>query len=489
MRSDQNPVGPTDRVDLVEDALAGASAGFIHYRRATPAFRARILRGIADHVEIAVPEIVAAAEKETGLGVGRLTGEARQAVANLRLYAEHLVTDPRHGVVVDRASESHPVGPHPTLVSTPVPVGVALNFAASNFPIAFSVAGVDTGSALAAGCPVVVKVHPGHPETSRLTFAAMRSGIVSAGGDPRIVQLIEGQDEGIRALRDPRVKVATFTGSLRGGRALAAIAAERPDPIPFYGELGSINPVVITPNAVAERSRELADGLVGVITDSGGQVCTKPGLVFVPRGSDFPATVAAAAAHVVAHRMLYPGLAAGYRQAKSRAEALSGAAVVFAGDESEADDGQTWVRPTVLRMSVDDALRQKDEVSSEVFGPFVVLVEYGDQDCLPDQVATLVDGSLTASVQSAGGDRELVRDLLANLQFVAGRIVVDDWPMAVHNVAAQHHGGPFPATTLDVPDATSVGMASLRRFVRTVTWEGVDSALMPPERTGTGGDA
>lgn len=467
MRSD---VPADSTADEVEAAVAAAHRAQLAFRTSSAGARAEVLAAVADRVEAAGDALVETAARETGLSVPRLRGELRLNVLNLRIMAQwvgaHGTADSR----VDAATDAHPVGPHPSMRSTRVPVGVALNFAASNFPLAFSVAGVDTAAALAAGCAVIVKAHPGHPMTSAIAFEALRAG---AGlFDPQIVQLIFGEEAGVQALRDHRVKVATFTGSLRGGRALAAIAASRPDPIPFYGELGSINPVVITPEALAARPDELAAQLVEVIADSAGQVCTKPGLVFVPRDAAFDAAVGAAAATIPEHRMLYPGLARGYLAGRKRALDVPGARLVVEGHDRDDAEGQTWVTPTVLRLDLHSALEAGEVVGDEVFGPFTVLVGYDDLDELADALPRLVPGSLTASVLTGGTGDTAAAPLIGELGFVAGRVIRDDWPMAVHITPTQHHGGPFPATTLDVPDATSVGQAGIARFQRTVTWQG-----------------
>lgn len=474
---------PDTLPELVDQAVQAAAATFPEFRRTTGSGRAALLRGISDGLGRAAEDLAAIAEKETGLSQGRLTGEIAQTQVDLRTLADWVEAGNHLGLLHDPPSDDFPLGPRPDLRKFLVPVGVVLNFAASNFPFAFSVAGVDTASALAAGCPVVVKAHPGHPQTSLQTFVVIAEAIAAQPGVPRdIVQLIFGEQAGVRALRDPGIAAASFTGSLAAGRALAAIAASREVPIPFYGELGSINPVVVTPGALEDGSRAIAQEFVDAFTDSAGQVCTKPGLLFLPEGSGLDEQFADAVAAVEEHRMLYPLLGARYAQRRDETLAIPGIRVIAPGSVRTDDDGQVWVRPTVVALGAADAAEEHLEaVADEVFGPLSVVIEYRDVREVLAALGRLVPGSLTVSVHVAETEEVELADLVADLQYLAGRVVVNEWPMAVYITPAQHHGGPSPATTLDVPAATSVGPGSLARFQRAVAWQNAPLRLLPRE--------
>jgi NADP-dependent aldehyde dehydrogenase len=445
----------------VDAAVATAAAAFEQWQHAPAGRRAGVLRALAEALREDHDELVELAVGETGLGSDRLAGELRQTSLDLETAA---------GAVESGAADVSIVvegdGSAPRMVKREVPLGVAANFAAGNFPFAFSVVGVDTSSALAAGCTVVVKAHPGHPRTSEATFASAQRALATAAL-PGILQLVHGTQAGIRLLQHPDVKVATFTGSVRGGRALAAVAAGRPHPIPFYGELGSINPVLVAPGAVAERRERLAAEFIDVITDSGGQVCTKPGLLFVPRGDAIIAAIAEHAGAVPRHRLLYPALGEQYRARRESVLGLTSVRTVVEGDVTS-EDGHVWATPTIAAIDVADATAAGDAISDEVFGPMSLVVEYDDFADALTAVQQMVHGSLTASVHAGADDAATKERAVGVLERLAGRVVIDGWPMAVYRTAAQHHGGPSPSTTLDVPAATSVGLAALGRFRRSV---------------------
>ena len=273
------PAGELDSIAATAAELAAPLAAL------SPRRRAAGLLAVADALDAAGDDLVPVAMAETGLAEPRLRGELRRTTVQLRLFAEVAAAGSFLDVRIDEADPDFAIGPRPDVRRFLAPVGPVLNFAASNFPFAFSVPGGDTAAALTAGCPVVVKVHPGHPETSVRVAEVMTAALDSAGFPAGTLQLVFGQQPGVDLLQDRRIRAACFTGSVRAGRLLADLAAARPDPIPFYGELGSVNPVVVTPAAAVARAVEIADGFVTSVSGSAGQLCTKPGFLLVPAGS------------------------------------------------------------------------------------------------------------------------------------------------------------------------------------------------------------
>lgn len=476
--------------DPTTDPTVAATVGAVAARAAdaaaplaalSPAARARALEAVADALEAIRPELLPVAERETALAPGRLAGELTRTTVQLRILAAATRDGHYLDARIDHADPDAAPAPRPDIRRYLVPVGPILNFAASNFPFAFSVAGGDTASALAVGCPVVVKAHPGHPELSRRVAAAASAALVEAGLPEGTLQLVEGEEAGLAMLRDPRIRAATFTGSLRAGRFLADVAAARPDPIPFFGELGSVNPVVITERAAAERGTDIAAALVASAAGSAGQLCTAPGIVLIPAGHGLDAVLAEEAGAVAPHGMLNPRIAEGYAGGRAAAIAVDGVRLVAEGRAPAGDDGS--VTPTIAAVALADFEAAEDVLRHEVFGPFALLVEYPAGTDLADLAARTFAGELTASVHLGEGEAdaaaaELIRVLAAR----AGRVLVDAWPTGVSVTDAQQHGGPWPATTLD--RGTSVGTASLDRLLRGVAFQGVPDALLPePLRT------
>ncbi|MGY1434880.1 aldehyde dehydrogenase (NADP(+)) [Streptomyces reniochalinae] len=444
--------------------------------------RAAFLRTAAAHLEADGERIVATADAESALGAPRLTGELARTTGQLRAFADEVEDGDHLGVVIDHADPSR-TPPQPDLRRYKLPLGVVAVYAASNFPLAFSVPGGDTASALAAGCPVVVKAHPDHPATSQLCAAALRSAAVEAGLAPDVVSVVHGFDAGVELVRHPLVSAAGFTGSVRGGRALFDAASSRPVPIPFHGELGSLNPVVLTPSAVAERAEQLGQGLGGSVTLGTGQFCVKPGLVLVPEGPDGDRTLDALAATL---RDTAPGhlLDARMRDAfldgvRARAALAKVSAPVEAGAGAEGT-GRT-VRPGVLTLAARDLDEGHALLWEECFGPVTVAVRYGDESDI-EAVLARVTGSLTATVhlgtEEAAQEGGTAAALLARLTALAGRVVVNGWPTGVAVAPAQHHGGPYPATT---STSTSVGATAVERWLRPVAYQDTPEALLPRE--------
>ncbi|MGC0252317.1 aldehyde dehydrogenase (NADP(+)) [Pseudactinotalea sp. Z1748] len=433
--------------------------------------RAGALEGVADALEGAGSELIPVGMRETNLAEPRLQGELKRTAFQLRLFAE-VVRDGRHlDVRIDHADADWPMGaPRPDLRRYLRPIGPVLVFSASNFPFAFSVAGGDTASALAAGNPVVVKAHSGHPELSRMTGDVVSEALRRAGAPDGVFAVVYGREAGTAAVQDRRIKAAGFTGSIPGGRALFDLANARPEPIPFYGELGSNNPVFVTEAAAAERADEIAEGFIGSFTMGTGQFCTKPGTLFVPVGSGLVEKLQVATLPAV-HDFLNEGIGKGHAESLSE---LSGHPQVE--ELAQGQDGPEGQVPTLLRTTADAMLADPDALQAECFGPTALVVEYENLDQAV-QVARTYGGQLTAGV--FGQDDCPVQPLLAVLTEIAGRVIWNQWPTGVSVTYAQQHGGPYPATT--AVGTTSVGTAAINRFLRPVAYQNLPQHLLPAE--------
>jgi len=461
----------TDSATL-EQVLTGAAEAAGPAAASTPAERAAWLIAVADALDDSADDLIALAAAETHLPPApRLKGELARTTFQLRLFAGELDNGHFLGATIDHADTAWPMGPRPDIRRVLIPIGPVLVFAASNFPFAFSVAGGDTASALAAGCPVVLKAHPGHPELSSRTGALVHDALVAAGAPEGIFAVIHGVDVGVTALRDERIAAASFTGSVPGGRALFDIATSRPNPIPFYGELGSVNPVVVTPGAVAARGEAVAKAYAGSFTMGAGQFCTKPGLLFLPEGHGLEDTLKEAVSGVAAQPMLNERIAEGYTRVLSGIREVPGVEVLAASGQ----DGPVFT-PTLLSVSGKEFLAAGKAIHQECFGPASLVVTYTDQAELVSLLDELEPG-LTATVQGEESEAELVRGVLPSLIKLAGRLLWNEWPTGVTVSWAQQHGGPYPATT--APTTTSVGTAAIERFLRPVAWQGFPDALLP----------
>lgn len=432
--------------------------------------RAGWLDAIADAVDAHADELVDLADAETHLGRPRLPGELARTTAQLRLFARVV----RDGGFLE-ATIDHPdpaaTPPVPDLRRMLVPIGPVAVFAASNFPFAFSVLGGDTASALAAGNPVVVKAHEGHPRLSRRTYEVAVRALDGAGAPDGTLGLVEGREEGVALVRDDRIAAVGFTGSVAGGRFLFDVASSRPRPIPFYGELGSLNPVVITEAAAKSTLDEIVSGLAGSFTMGVGQFCTKPGVVFAPSSTDLAGPLATAAGSASAP-MLNERIARGFHERLSRV--ASHAAVSASGPIPEDPSADHTAAPIVLSTDVDAVLADPEVLLEEVFGPATLIVRYDDTAQVLEALRR-VPGSLTATVHAA--DDEDVSDLITALTDIAGRVLYGGWPTGVAVSWAQHHGGPYPSTT---SVHTSVGTTAIRRFLRPVAYQTVPDHLLPP---------
>lgn len=463
----------------VDEAVRAAHAARGSLADAT--VRAAFLRAAAALLDEAAAHVIEAADAETALGPGRLTGELARTTGQLRAFADAVDAGAYLDIRIDRADPSLSP-PRPELRRYKVPLGVVAVYAASNFPLAFSVPGGDTASALAAGCPVVVKAHPDHPATSELCASLLRRAAIATGLPAEVVSVVHGFDAGLELIRHPLVAAAGFTGSIRGGRALFDAAAARPVPIPFHGELGSLNPVVVTPAAAAERAEEIGAGLAGSVTLGVGQFCVKPGLVLVPEGADgdrvtgeLTKALGETEPGVLLDHRMRENFVSGVRE-RAALPGVDAPVTPGSGGEHTVGAGYLTVRAgSLLEGGAYDVLLE------ECFGPVTVVVRYADQG-EASAVLGLLGGNLSATLQLSADETEgapgPAAELIGQVTGLAGRIVVNGWPTGVAVAPAQHHGGPYPAAT---SHSTSVGGTAIERWLRPVAYQSVPDALLPAE--------
>jgi NADP-dependent aldehyde dehydrogenase len=435
----------------------------------TAAERAAWLGAVADALDGTAAELIALADEESHLGTGRLTGELARTTSQLRLFADAVVEGSYLEATIDHPSATT-IPPRPDLRRMLRPLGPVAVFSASNFPFAFAVAGGDTASALAAGCPVIVKGHSAHPRLSRRAAEIVAAALRAAGAPHGIFGHVEGRETGVALVQHPAIRAVGFTGSLHGGRALFDLASGRADPIPFYGELSAVNPVLITGAALDARADELAAGLAASFTLGAGQFCTNPGVVFVPAGSGFAERVGAAVGSTSPVPMLTDGIAAAFAEGVGALVAHDGVRVVAGEAVQQRGTGSALVFATTTRA----VLADPSALLAECFGPSTLVVEYNDLDDALETIRT-VGGSLTATVH-AEPDEEIggIVDVLTE---VAGRVLFAGWPTGVAVSWAQQHGGPWPSTT---SIHTSVGVTAIRRFLRPVAYQDAPDAVLPP---------
>ncbi|RJL08006.1 aldehyde dehydrogenase (NADP(+)) [Paracoccus siganidrum] len=461
--------------ELVNRACEAAEDAFWSYGHASREDRATLLDAIADEIEARAEAITRIGTQETGLPEARLQGERARTVGQLRLFADHI----RKGDYLDRRHdpalpERQPL-PRPDLRLIQRPVGPVAVFGASNFPLAFSTAGGDTAAALAAGCPVVVKGHPAHPGTGEIIAEAIHAAIRSLQLPSGVFSLIQGdgRDIGTALVTNPLIRAVGFTGSLAGGRALFDLCAQRPEPIPFFGELGSINPGFVLPQALARRGQAIAKGWAASLILGAGQFCTNPGLMVLPEGEladAFAQAAAQALRDAPAQVMLSDGIARAYREGAGR---VAGRAVPVLSRDSAGREAL----PNICRTTAAEFLRDP-VLSDEVFGPLGLIVTAPDAGQML-ALARALQGQLTATLHMEDEDLEPARPLLPVLERKAGRVLVNGFPTGVEVADAMVHGGPYPASTNF--GATSVGTLSIRRFLRPVCYQNVPEALLPED--------
>lgn len=462
----------------VHDALRLAESAFETFRETTGRTRAAFLERVADEILALGDALIQRAHEETGLPEARLTGERGRTVGQLRLFASVASEGSWVDARIDTAVPDRQPLPKPDLRRMLIPIGPVIVFGSSNFPLAFSVAGGDTASALATGNPVIVKAHSGHPGTSELVATAIRRAVAACGLPEGLFSMLHGSGKivGTALVRHPAARAVGFTGSSAAGRALFDAAASRPHPIPVFAEMSSLNPVFVLPEALALHGRAIADGLRTSVTMGVGQFCTKPGLVFGiadDHFARFQREFAALIRDVAPASMLHEGIYESYRENLSRV--LEAGVEPLAQSRTEPDPGRTEAEAVVARTTV-AAWQQAPLLGEEVFGPFTLIVSGSSLEDL-ERAATALDGQLTATVHGTPADLAAAGRLLRILEQRVGRLVVNGFPTGVEVCPSMNHGGPYPATT-DVR-FTSVGTAALLRFVRPICYQGVPQSLLP----------
>ncbi|MEC9199322.1 MAG: aldehyde dehydrogenase (NADP(+)) [Pseudomonadota bacterium] len=460
--------------DLVNAACAAAEEAFWTYGYTTRQQRADFLNAIADQIEARAEAITQIGTQETGLPEVRLQGERGRTTGQLRLFASHILAgdylDRRHDAALpDRA----PL-PRPDLKMMQRPIGPVAVFGASNFPLAFSTAGGDTASALAAGCPVVVKGHSAHPGTGEIIAEAIHAAIQQTGMPKGVFSLIQGgkRDVGTALVQHPLINAVGFTGSLAGGRALFDLCAQRDTPIPFFGELGSVNPMFMLPAAIANRGEALGQGWAASLTMGAGQFCTNPGIAVVIEGPQADAFIHAAQAALSAsgaQTMLTDGIAQAYTSGAAKMGAQTGVQDLVT---SMCDTRQA--KPFLFKVTAEDWLGNHT-LSEEVFGPLGLVVVAKDAEQL-QKIARSFQGQLTATLHMDDADTDIARALLPILERKAGRVLANGFPTGVEVCDAMVHGGPYPASTNF--GATSVGTLAIRRFLRPVCYQNLPAELL-----------
>jgi NADP-dependent aldehyde dehydrogenase len=458
----------------VEQVCAQAAEAFETLRTTPAATRAALLRAMAQGLESQAAEIVERAHRETALPLARLQGEMGRTCGQLRLFASVLDEGSWVDARIDRADPGRQPLPKPDVRSMRRPLGPVAVFGASNFPLAFSVAGGDTASALAAGNPVIAKAHPAHPGTSEQVGQVLEEAIRQAGLPEGTFALLfdAGHEVGRALVQHPKVAAVAFTGSRAGGEALMRLAASRPHPIPVYAEMGSVNPVLILTGALRARGAAIAQGLHASFTLGVGQFCTNPGVVLVEEGRDGDAFLAALAEHTsatAAGPMLTPGICQSYQRGQERLAAL-GAERLAEGKEGGAGRAAVWQVPAAQALT-------HPQLLEEVFGPSTVAVRYRREELEP--LLRSLDGHLTATVHAELDELGEIAPLLSLLETKAGRMLINQFPTGVEVCPAMVHGGPFPATSDG--RTTSVGTRAIERFTRLVAYQGFPQDALPPE--------
>lgn len=460
---------------LVDQAVKAAEEAFETYAYSTREERAAFLDAIAEEIDARGDAITEIGSQETGLPEARLIGERGRTVGQLRLFAAHIrkgdYLDRRH----DEALPDRKPLPRPDLKMVQRPIGPVAVFGASNFPLAFSTAGGDTAAALAAGCPVVVKAHDAHPGTGEIVASAIDAAIKRCGVHPGVFSLVHGgsRDVGQALVQHPLIKAVGFTGSLGGGRALFDLCAQRPEPIPFFGELGSVNPMFMLPKAVATRGEAIAKGWVGSLTMGAGQFCTNPGIVVLLKGAyadKYVETATEALSAVGPQTMLTNGIADAYRKGATRIAGTEGVRSLLTST-CDLRNATPYLFQTTAKDWLDNHV-----LGEEVFGPLGLIVIADSEDEMVAMARSL-SGQLTASIHVADGDEPVAKRLMPILERKAGRVLANGFPTGVEVADSMVHGGPYPASTNF--GATSVGTLSIRRFLRPVCFQDIPAALLP----------
>ena len=465
--------------EQINRAVQAADAVFALYRELAGGERATFLESIATEIENLGDELLRICSNETALPIARLTGERTRTINQIRMFADLVREGSWRDARIDRAMPDRKPLPKPDLRRILIPIGPVAVWAASNFPLAFSVAGGDTISALAAGNPVVVKAHPGHPAASEMVAGAINSAIRACGLPEGIFSMIQGRnpETSLALVRHPLLKAGTFTGSLKAGRALYDAAAERETPIPFFAEMGSVNPVFVLPLALEQRMEAIAEGFTKSVNMGVGQFCTCPGIIAGLESKSlnrFSEMLRVSFAQAPSGAMLYGGIQSAYETAVDSLRKMPGVQTTH-GMAPQQDKREA--RPALFETTAHVA-QSNEELFDEVFGPSSILIRCKSNSEM-ESIAKKVHGSLTATVLGTNQDLKAHRSLLSILETRVGRIIFNGYPTGVEVCASMQHGGPYPATT----DSrfTSVGTAAIQRFARPLCYQDFPQDMLPTE--------
>lgn len=462
----------------IADACAAADAAACAYANCPPERRAAFLEAIAAHIEGLGDALIERAVRESGLPLARITGERGRTCGQLRLFAAEIRDGQWMKLRIDHGDPQR-TPPRPDLRLRMIALGPVAVFGASNFPLAFSAAGGDTASALAAACPVIVKGHPAHPGTTELIARAIAAAAAETGMATGVFNLINGRDTatGAALVADPRIQAVGFTGSRSGGEALMKIAAARPQPIPVYAEMSAINPVILLPAALAARGPALAAGYAGSLSLGAGQFCTNPGLLLALDGPELDAFLDEAARAVAAQApqtMLTASIHAAYETGVAALCAMAAVQTLARGAQPS---GPHQGRAALFSVTATEWLAN-GRLRHELFGASSIIVRCADRDALM-AVITALEGQLTATLHLDEADMDIARALMPLLERRVGRILANGWPTGVEVAHAINHGGPYPATSDG--RTTSVGTLAIDRFVRPVCYQDLPAELLPLE--------
>lgn len=454
----------------VANLITAASIASVALSKLSPTAHGKLLRAIARAIEAERPQLIEFACKETALPEGRINGEITRTTVQFNLFAEHVESSEHLSATIDKADPQYSPAPRPDIRKVNTPLGVVAIFAASNFPLAFSVAGGDAASAIAAGNAVVAKAHPAHPNTCATIEKAVKGALVSCGLSPDLFSIVQGRDPQVThwLVNNPLIEAVGFTGSEKVGRILIDLAAKREKPIPVFAEMGSLNPVFITSAAITESGDELARNLVDSALLGSGQFCTKPGLIFTPSNSAFIEEIKSYLQTLSVSPLLSQGIASQYSKAMQEIAKLPGVEI----SQGITSESGFSVTPTFI-FTTWGAAKDSHQLFEEHFGPTTVIVSVSESEYV--EVAGRLQGQLTATIQASATDEP--SELLEVLTHLAGRVIWNGLPTGVAVTRAMNHGGPWPASSTHT---TSVGIDAINRFMRPVSYQGVPEQLLPP---------
>jgi alpha-ketoglutaric semialdehyde dehydrogenase len=465
----------------IQNALEAAEQAHLIYKNISREDKVSFLNSIADEIEAIRESLVKRASEESGLPLGRLEGEVGRTTGQIRMFANQAAEGSWVNATIDQAMPDRKPMPKSDIRKMLVPIGPVVVFGASNFPLAFSVAGGDTASALAAGCPVIVKAHPAHPGTSKLVGEAIAKAVEKAGLPAGVFALLfdDGHQVGAALVKDPKVKAVTFTGSFKGGMALLKIAQERTIPIPVFAEMGSVNPVILLPGILEQKAEQTAAAYAGSITLGAGQFCTNPGLIFAVKspGLDlFISKLSDQISTTPSATMLTAGIYHNYQKLSQEILSEEGVTLVTTSDVLNSDLVSQSLA-TVASVSA-SAFIANPKLQEEIFGPYSLLVIADTMEELQSATAVL-EGQLTVTLMAEREELRDYKDFINKLTDKTGRLILNGVPTGVEVCASMQHGGPFPATNDN--RFTSVGASAVYRFVRPVAWQDWDQELLPDE--------